>query len=76
MPEPTPTKPKIKPGCCVDKRYGTPRGCTEATCMTLPAGVTCGDCLFFEHCTRMYAVTKERTMCDFFPRRLRRKTDA
>jgi hypothetical protein len=39
--------------------------------MTLPAGSVCGGCVFVEHCVRMYGVTKDRTMCDFFPRRFK-----
>jgi hypothetical protein len=37
--------------------------------MTLPSGVTCEGCVYFAHCKRMYSVTAERTVCDFFPRR-------
>jgi hypothetical protein len=59
-----------EPGCCADKRYGG-KGCTEESCMTLPAGSVCGGCVFVEHCVRMYGVTKDRTMCDFFPRRFK-----
>ncbi len=52
-------------GCCADE------ACTNNSCMELPKGKTCGDCYAFRHCAGMYAVTKERTSCDFFPRRFR-----
>jgi hypothetical protein len=65
-------------GCCADRisaaRAGRfNNGCTEATCMSLPDGATCGDCKHVRHCVAMYAVTPERTTCDFFPRRFIRK---
>jgi hypothetical protein len=56
-------------GCCVDKLAGSGKPCTEATCMELPKGQTCGDCRTLNHCVAFYAVTPENTWCDFFPRR-------
>ncbi len=58
-----------EPGCCVDKRYKSPRGCTEGTCMTLPPGTTCGDCAHAPRCTALFGAKVENTCCDFFPRR-------
>lgn len=52
-------------GCCADK------ACTSKTCMELPEGKTCGDCVNFRHCTAFYAHTSADTYCDFFPRRFR-----
>jgi hypothetical protein len=52
-----------KHGCCADK------ACTNFTCMELPAGKTCGDCLHFLHCAAFYAHKPTDAYCDFFPRR-------
>lgn len=60
-------------GCCVDKLAGSGKPCTEATCMELPAGKTCGDCATLNHCVAFYAVKSENSWCDFFPRRFRLK---
>jgi hypothetical protein len=58
-------------GCCVDKKSGSPRGCTPETCMDLPDGKTCADCRHVKHCVAMYDVKPENTWCDFHPRRFR-----
>lgn len=50
-------------GCCADK------ACTALTCMALPSGKTCGDCMHIRHCTAFYAHSPADTYCDFFPRR-------
>jgi len=50
-------------GCCADK------ACNDKTCMELPAGKTCGDCIHFRHCAAFYAHTAADTYCDFYPRR-------
>lgn len=55
----------MKHGCCAD------RACTPETCMELPKGKTCADCLFIVHCKRIYGVKTENTSCDFFPRRFK-----
>ena len=54
-------------GCCADK------ACNASTCMALPVGKTCGDCVHREHCFAMYAHKPTDTYCDFFPRRFREK---
>ena len=53
-------------GCCADKKYG--KGCTADTCMQLPEGKTCGDCVFSRRCIAMFGKKREHTTCDFFPR--------
>jgi hypothetical protein len=55
-------------GCCADK------ACTDATCMELPAGKTCGDCVHEHRCCLMFGHTPTDTYCDWFPRRFREKT--
>lgn len=56
-------------GCCVDKKYG--KGCTEQTCMSLPAGKTCGDCRHVVWCEGFLGsrFARTNTSCDWFPRR-------
>jgi hypothetical protein len=54
-------------GCCVDKKYGN--GCTEETCMQLPAGKTCGDCVHIKRCKAIFGHVESDTSCDWFPRR-------
>lgn len=57
-------------GCCVDRQYG--KGCTDATCMKLPEGKTCGSCALFPRCKAFGISTKpDRADCDFFPRKYR-----
>lgn len=57
-----------KPGCCVDRKYGT--GCTDDTCMRLPAGKTCGDCVHTRRCEGLgYTQSPDEKACSFFPRR-------
>lgn len=52
-------------GCCADK------ACTDQTCMELPAGKTCGNCVNFRHCQAFYAHAATDTYCDFLTRRFR-----
>ncbi|MCY1171543.1 hypothetical protein D9M73_116570 [compost metagenome] len=54
-------------GCCADK------ACNDKTCMELPSGKTCGDCLSFRHCEAFYAHKPTDTYCDFYPRRFRER---
>jgi hypothetical protein len=54
-------------GCCVDRKYGC--GCTDETCMNLPDGKTCGDCVHLRRCVAIFGHKPEDTYCDFFPRR-------
>lgn len=69
----TTTRPAL--GCCVDRKYG--KGCTDDTCMNLPAGTTCGDCAHLARCTGMgFTRGATETACDFFPRRFRVPTQA
>lgn len=52
-----------KHGCCADK------ACTDANCMELPAGKTCGHCVHEKRCCTMFGHTPTDTYCDWFPRR-------
>ena len=54
-------------GCCIDKQYG--KGCTPETCMVLPDGKTCGDCVHIHRCKAIFGHTETDTECDWFPRR-------
>lgn len=53
----------LTPGCCVD------RACQPHTCMALPAGKTCADCVHVERCVTMFGIKPESAICDFYPRR-------
>jgi len=57
----------MKHGCCVD---GT---CNVDTCMELPTGKTCGDCIRFLKCKGFLGLTGNETSCDWFPRMFREK---
>lgn len=52
-----------QPGCCVDG------SCTENTCMRLPEGSQCGDCVYVSRCTTLFGKKETDTQCDWFPRR-------
>jgi hypothetical protein len=54
-----------KEGCCADG------SCTPDTCMDLPLGKTCGDCVHRNRCISMYGADEAQTHCGFFPRRFR-----
>lgn len=58
-----PTTKRRTHGCCDD------RACTPDTCMELPSGVTCGDCVHVERCCTIYGHIPGDTYCDWFPRR-------
>ena len=57
-------------GCCVDRRYESPRGCTPVTCMVLP-DLTCADCWHcLSRCGPMgFTSSPKNGYCSFFPRR-------
>ena len=61
-------------GCCADKKYG--KGCNEHTCMTLPAGKTCGDCVRCKSCAGFLGsrFKPTNTVCDWFPRAFVQRT--
>lgn len=59
------------PGCCVDRESGTEGACVPETCMTLPAGQTCGTCVHARRCITIFGMTEDDTSCSFFPRRFR-----
>lgn len=53
-------------GCCVDKV------CTKDTCMQLPDGLHCGDCVHISRCKAIFGHVETDTCCDWFPRRFHR----
>ena len=59
--------PRHKHGCCVDK------ACTSATCMALPEGKSCGDCVHIYRCKAIFGHVETDTSCDWFPRRFRER---
>jgi len=50
-------------GCCADK------SCTPETCMCLPVGYTCRDCVHHVWCEKIIGKSSQDDTCDFFPRR-------
>lgn len=52
----------MKPGCCID------HSCTTKTCMTLPEGATCGQCVHIQRCSDIFGHVALDTTCDWFPR--------
>ena len=71
--------PSHIPGCCVDswseaKRAGRKAlpvcaGDAAASCMRLPNGATCADCVHVKRCTSLFGVKPTDNVCDFHPRR-------
>jgi hypothetical protein len=57
----------IAKGCCVDRPYGT--GCSDATCMNLPDGKTCADCIHVTTCVRNFGHHAHWVHCQWYPRR-------
>lgn len=63
------------PGCCIDRLWAERAGrrdgssCDTRTCMTLPEGKTCGDCIHLQRCQGLFGCPPDRKTCDFFPRR-------
>jgi len=57
----------MKYGCCVDG------SCASDTCMGLPDGKTCGDCIHIARCEAIFGHVPEDTYCDFFPRRFKER---
>lgn len=55
----------MKHGCCTDK------ACTPETCMELPQGKTCADCVRINYCISLGVTDTARTSCDWFPRRFK-----
>ena len=56
-----------KQGCCEDGK------CTPETCMILPAGKTCDDCVHLMRCEAIFGHVPADTVCDWFPRRFRER---
>jgi len=59
-----------KNGCCRDK------DCTTSTCMDLPSGKICGDCVHSIRCSSIFGGKDENDYCQFFPRRFQEKRTA
>ncbi len=55
--------------CCLDEE------CTPSTCMKLPEGKTCKDCLDWDICKLLFRIHKDKCNCDFFPTKFRIKHD-
>lgn len=47
--------------CCALKE------CSESTCMVLPSGKTCGDCVRVDYCTAIWGQKKTSAECGYFP---------
>ena len=56
----------MKHGCCVD------RSCNPETCMSLPRGETCGNCVSFMICSKLVGPQFSNDFCDWFPRRFKK----
>ena len=69
-------------GCCVDRLWAERnpthpdteavkrKACSAETCMSLPDGKTCGDCVHKRRCVTFgFADSETNTSCSFFPRR-------
>lgn len=56
-------------GCCADK------ACTDKTCMNLPSGKTCGDCVHTRRCVLMFG-HKPEDMAEHVPYLKARATPA
>jgi hypothetical protein len=54
-------------GCCMDRRYG--KGCADDTCMSLPTGKVCADCVHVKTCVAVFGHNAEWIHCQWFPRR-------
>ena len=57
---------------CRNCDYYKAKNCKHQ-CMFLPAGMTCGDCINIDWCSKVYGVKPEYTSCDFEPIRFRAK---
>ena len=76
--------PKVRHGCCVDRDFAAAhpeatntRGCTPETCMELPDGKTCSNCVHETRCSTVFGLKVDgRTHCDWFPRRFVERTPA
>lgn len=49
------------------------RACRPETCVALPDGKTCGDCVYAHLCSRGKAEHNAQTACDTFPRRFKER---
>lgn len=52
-----------------DAKIVADKACTPSTCMMLPEGKTCGDCVHIKRCEAIFGHTPTDRSCDFFPRR-------
>lgn len=57
---------------CRNCDYYKAKNCKHQ-CMFLPDGMTCGDCINFDWCSKVYGIKPEYTSCDFEPIRFKAK---
>lgn len=57
---------------CRNCDYYKAKNCKHQ-CMLLPDGMTCGDCINIDWCSKVYGVKPEYTSCDFEPIRFKAK---
>lgn len=55
---------------------GIEGSCTEKTCMVLPDGAKCSDCVHVLRCVTLFGAQLSSTRCDFYPRRFQQIRDA
>lgn len=63
-----------EPGCCIDRRTDAPNPCTNYSCMRLPKGKTCNDCVHLERCMLIFGAKPLDQTCNFFPRKFLQTT--
>lgn len=47
--------------------------CNEQTCMQLPDGLTCSQCVHIERCCKIYGQKADANHCQWFPRRFQER---
>jgi hypothetical protein len=57
---------------CRNCDYYKAKNC-KSQCMLLPDGMTCGECINIDWCSKVYGVKPECTSCDFEPIRFKAK---
>ena len=57
---------------CRNCDYYKAKNCKHQ-CMFLPDGMTCGDCINIDWCSKVYGIKHQYTSCDFEPIRFKAK---
>lgn len=57
---------------CRNCDYYKAKNCKHQ-CMFLPDGMTCGDCINIDWCSKVYGIEHQYTSCDFEPIRFKAK---